>query len=120
MRILEELLNEIDSEEVSQQLRELCDKVFDEEEKYIEHSLDLPKGPNIFIALEVPGRTKDEVAFLSLDREIHENYVAVLWTKRKKLVDIALRKTKTWPINESKADKIFKEYIRLVKFMKGE
>jgi len=120
MGILEELMDEIDSEEVSQQLRELCDKVFDEESKHIEHLTDLPKGPNIFIALEVPGRTRDEVAFLSLDRELPENYIIVLWTKRKKLTDAALRKTKTWEINESKTDRIFKEYIRLVKFMKGE
>lgn len=120
MGILEELMDEIDSEEVSQQLRELCDKVSDEENKHIEHLVDLPKGPNIFLALEVPGRTRDEMAFLSLDRELPENYIAVLWTKRKKLTDAALRKTKTWEIDESKANRILREYIRLVKFMKGE
>lgn len=120
MGILEELMSEIDSGETSQQVRELCDKVFDEEKKHVEHLTDLPKGPNILLALEVPGRTRDEMAFLSLDRELPKNYIIVLWTKRKKNIDGSLRKTETWEINESKANRILREYIRLVKFMKGE
>jgi len=120
--ILETLLNEIESNDVDQQVREICDKIFDEEKEKgnIKHFNNLPSGPNIFLALEVPGRTKEEVAFLALEREMSQRYIIVLWTNaRKKGLD-NMKRSKATEIRENEAGKIVKEYVKIFKFMKGE
>jgi len=55
--ILQELLKEIKGDDNTEKIRKLCDKIAKEEEKNIKNFLMLPKGPNIFLSLEVPGRT---------------------------------------------------------------
>jgi len=119
MGILETLLSEIKSNDVDQQVREICDKIFDEEKRKIENFSDLPKGPNTFLALEVPGRTKYEVSFLTLEREMSSQYMIVLWTASRRSLD-KMRKSKTIMIKENESSRIIKEYVKVLKFMKGE
>ena len=84
MGILQKLLKEIKTDDKLEIVRELCDKIFDQEKDNIEHMTILPKGPNIFLTLEVPGRIKGEIAFLSLERESEDLYIAVLFVTSKK------------------------------------
>ncbi len=131
MGILDLLLEEIGTKDLTQQVRELCDQIFEEEKDKMEHIDYLVTGPNIFISLEVPGRHNKEVAFLTLEREYEEVYIASLWTWNKseialyemKLATIPLgppKKQKTWIINENKAKKILTEYAKIVKTLRGE
>ena len=127
MGILDQLLDEIGSTDLTQQVREICDQIFEQEKDKIEHIDYLIKGPNVFLCLEVPGRTNNEVSFLTLEREYEEMYVAVLWAWRKQQLENNTpeeidppRKRKTWVFNENKAKKILTEYAKIVKHFKGE
>ena len=127
MGILDQLLDEINSKDLTQQVREICDQIFEQEKDKIEHIDYLIKGPNVFLCLEVPGITAREVAFLTLEREYEETYVAVLWTWRKNQLEANTpeeidppKRKKSWVFNENKAKKILTEYAKLVKYFKGE
>ncbi len=127
MGILKTLLGEIESNDLTQQVRELCDKIFEEEKDRIKNIDYIITGPNVFLCLDVPGRNKNEVAFLSLEREYEETYLAVLWTWRKNQVDLYTpevidppKKRETWVFDENKAHKILTEYAKIVKHLKGE
>ena len=119
MGIIEELLENFESVKVDHQVKELCDKIFDEEKDKIKHLDILPKGPNIFLALEVPGRLSQEISFLCLEREAQATYIVTVWSKSQGLKPIL--RTKVWEIKEyNKPDKILIEYAKKIKLMRGE
>ncbi len=130
MGILDSLLEEIGTTDLTQQVHEICDKIFEEEKEKIEYIEYLVTGPNIFLCLEVPGRHTKEIAFLTLEREYEEIYIAALWTFRKTetyINDVVVmkpddppKKQKTWTINENQAKKILTEYAKIVKTLRGE
>lgn len=125
MEIIEQLLKEVKSSNLDDQVTELCDCIFEEEKNRIEYSQYIPKGPNIFLALEVPGTIQKEIAFICLEREFKEKYIITLWTGflPKLLSDESekLKKVRTWSIDEFKQPaKILKEYAKIMKYMKGE
>ena len=118
MGIIDTLLKEIDSSDLDEQIAELCNKILEEEPPLPDFA---PEGPNVFLTIEVPGKNKREFAFLCLEREGVESYVAVLWSILKKnAVSENLRKRRVWEIKEVKVPKIFKEYAKIIKFIKGE
>ena len=53
MSVIEELLNEIESNELDQQLREICNKIIEEEKESLEY--ECLEGPNVFLSLPCPG-----------------------------------------------------------------
>ena len=129
MTCLDEMLLEIKTSDLDTQVKELCDKIFDQEKENFTHFEYMLKGPNIFLCLEVPGRTKKEIAFLCLEREYVETYIITLWTifkpkigeiKDKEKDIVPYRKIRTWVIKENKANKILMEYAKTIKLMKGE
>jgi len=130
MTCLDEMLLEIKTSDLDTQVKELCDKIFDQEKENFTNFEYMLKGPNIFLCLEVPGRTKKEIAFLCLEREYVETYIIALWTifkpkigemKDKEGNDVVpYRKISTWIIKENKANKILMEYAKTIKLMKGE
>lgn len=125
MTILQELLAGIKSDDFSEQIKTVCDAIFKEEEKNIAHKDILPKGANIFLSLEVPGRIQNEIAFLTLEREGPFEFIAVLYTinkleyMKKKVEELSFKKTKVWEINEDKPEKILAAYARQYKFLRG-
>jgi hypothetical protein len=122
MTILTELLRDLKNKDDVEQIRTICDQIKDEESKNIKHSALMPKGPNIFLCLEVPGRTQKEYAFLTLEREPTQEYVARLWSvdiKRANETPPPLRVSWAEQIKEDKPKRVLMEYARLYKFYKG-
>ena len=127
MGILDQLLKEIGSDDLTQQVREIWAKIAEEEKDNMEHLDYILKGPNVFLCLEVPGRRVNEVAFLVLEREYEEIYVVVLWTWTKSQLETYSpaeipppKKQKTWVLNENKATKILTGYAKIIKTLRGE
>lgn len=123
MGILSNLLSEIKSTDKTQQIREICDRIEKEERGSHKHPERLPKGPNIFLALEVPGRRKREVAYLALERESEDLYISVLYTipvSKLRDVDTGLKRQKAWQIHDHRPEKILTEYAKINKFLRGE
>lgn len=123
MGILQEILSEIKADNNIDKIRELCDEIFEQEKHMIEHDLYLPKGPNIFLSLEVPGRNGSEIAFLCLERESEDVYLVVLFTINRSQLsneNVNMKKQRVWEINEHKPDRILTEYAKKYKYLRGE
>jgi len=126
MGILQNLLKEIvtPKADLTQQVIELCDLIKEEEQKNIKYPKLLPTGPNVFLSLEVPGRYKTEVGFITLEREDVEQYVSVYHTLEKHRINkefsISPRRRKVWEINENKAEKILTKFALIIKMLKNE
>lgn len=126
MTILGELLKEIKSDNNLEKIRILCDRIFEEEKENIKHIEVMPTGPNIFLTLEVPGRIKDEIAFLSLERESEDLYLSVLFIinrkefKKSKGNEISIKRQRVWQIHDSRPEQILTGYAKRYKFLRGE
>jgi len=119
--IIEEM--EKDGKDNLQKIRELCDQISKEEAENITHETHLPKGPNIILSLEVPGRNTKEIAYLTLEREGPALYLAVLYTiplLQIRMPDSSLKRQKVWTIEEERPEKILTEYAKKYKFLRGE
>ena len=129
MTLLRKVISKLETKDTTEQIRALCERIFNEEIEHgemenIEYG---PKGPNIFLCLEVPGHTTKHVGYLTLERESDEVYLAVFWSLLKKDIiagDVentpAARKTKVWEIKEFKTEKILTEYAKTFKLLNGE
>lgn len=131
MSILSDLLLEVEKEypnDSISQLRTLCEKIYLEEKSSFLHSDLEPKGPNIFLSLECPGRTKDEVAFICLEREIGNIFMFTLWTtlidstekfKKPKRVKTLSTLEVSGP-TEVEPKKVMISYLKAYKYVKGD
>jgi len=121
MPVLSELLTQIKSSELDEQVKRLCDTIFEEEKDKVEHIDDLPTGPNIFLCLEVPGRSQGEVAFVALERESKESYIVSVWVKGPpSSVDRPARRIRAIEVKEVKAEKVLLRFAETYKQMRGE
>lgn len=126
MGVLKTLLEEIGGDDNLEKVRKLCDQIAEEESKNIEHHQILPKGPNLFLVLEVPGRIKEEIAFLALERESEDVWLSVLFTTTKKAFTFreknppSIKRTRVWEINDHRPEAILTEYAKRYKFLRGE
>jgi len=121
--ILQKILSEIESEDDTEKMRQLCDEIHKEELPNVEHSTYLPSGPNTFLSLEVPGRNAKEIAFLALERESADLYLAVLYTlshAQLRNPDAGLKKQKVWEIEDNRPEKILTSYAKTYKYLRGE
>lgn len=126
MGILQELLKEIKSDDMTQQIREICDKIYEEESPNFLYPDQEPKGTNVFLALEVPGRYTKEIGYVTLERQSKELYVAIFHTldinridKDPEITPMA-RRHKVWEIDENKAEKILMKFAKICKMLRGE
>jgi len=130
MSILRDLISEIKTNDLTQQMREICDRIKDEEarENPSEYLKFAPRGPNIFLCLQVPGSTMQQIGFLTLERENEDLYLAVFWESLKRDLDLQKnpdecprpRKKKVHELNDHRPEKILTQYAQLYKFYKGE
>jgi len=126
MGILNKLLSEIKGDNNIDEIRQLCDMISEEEEENIIHTEIIPKGPNLFLTLEVPGRITNEIAFLSLERESEDVWLAVLFvTSRKEYIfreskTLSIKRQRVWSINDNRPEMILTEYAKRYKFLRGE
>jgi len=123
--ILKELLEELKTDSNVEKIRELCGEIFEQEKSNIENALLLPKGPNIFLSLEVPGRNQSEIAFLCLERESEDIYLLVLFVIRRSELNkssetVIMKKQRVWEINDHRPEKILTEYAKQYKYLRGE
>ncbi len=118
--LLDEIVSELKGKEIDQQVREICDKIWEEEKDGIENDKYLPIGPNIFLALSCPGRVKGEVGFLTLERELEGEYLAGFWAITPKKRDDTLKRYRTWIIKEVNCIRIVKAFASKLKYVRGE
>jgi hypothetical protein len=122
MTILKQILDEIKTDDKTEKLRQLCDKIQIEETGGKEDKI-APKGPNILLSLEVPGRTVKDIAFLTLERESNSKYLVILQTMLKSQLvneDASLKRRKFWEIEDNRPEKILTFYAEKLKYLKGE
>ena len=126
MGILNKILKEIVSDDNLAKVRQVCDQIADEENGNINHAQILPKGPNLFLVLEVPGRIKEEIAFLGLERESENLWLSVLFTTTKKEFEFrekispSMKRQRVWQISDHRPEMILTEYAKRYKFLRGE
>ena len=129
MGILQILLQEIKTPgaDLTQQVREICDQIMDQETPNMQYPTLAPAGSTVFLSLEAPGRYLSEVGFLTLEREDVESYIAVYHTleasrinKEKIEETVPPRRRKVWVINENKAEKILTQFAIKLKMLRGE
>jgi len=123
--ILNKLLKEIKGDDVLEKITILCEQIFDQEKENIKHISILPRGPNLFLVLEVPGRIKGEIAFLALERESADVYLAVLFiTSKKELQKTpegpSIKRQRVWEINDHRPEQILTGYAKHYKYLRGE
>jgi len=129
MGILQILLEEIKTPgaDLTQQIRELCDQIMEQEMPNMQYPTLAPKGSTVFLSLEAPGRYGWEIGFLTLEREDVESYIAVYHTLEKNRINeekiektVSPRRRKVWVINENKAEKILTQFAIKFKILRGE
>lgn len=127
MGILEDIIAELPSDELVEQLHMIATKILEEEKPKFEYMDYASEGPNILLTLEVPGRNKKEVGFLSLEREGPEVYLVVfltlpVLTMDTKKPDEALppKRQRVWEVKDHRAAKIMTEFAKKVKYLRGE
>jgi hypothetical protein len=116
------------TDDLSEQVRELCDLIRDEEAEEMKYIKFGPKGPNIFLCLQVPGRTAYDIGFLTLERETEDLYLVVFWTTPTRYIDLEAepfetgrpRKIKVHKVEDHRPSKILTHYAKWYKFYKGE
>ena len=129
MGIIQLLLKEIKMPgiDLTQQVREICDQIMDQETPNMKYLKLAPNGSTVLLSLEAPGRYAWEIGFLTLEREDIESYIVVYHTLEKNRINmkdiensIPPRRRKVWIINENKAEKILIQYGIKLKMLRGK
>jgi len=128
MTILSDLISRIKTPNLVEQMRIITETVLEEESSDMEYIDYRPQGPNLFLALQVPGRTPTQIGFLALERENEDSWLVSFWTTKesdiKKAIESetkpSLKKRKMHEITDHRPEKILTEYAKLMKFYHGE
>jgi hypothetical protein len=125
MGIIDELIKEIKTSDMTIQIQEICNKIWEEEKRNITHQNVVPDGANIFLAVQVPGRNKKDISFITLERDPLEEYVAVYYSIPVKEIRTdglprMPKRFKSHRLEGLSAKKIMGEFAKLVKFYRGE
>lgn len=119
MSILNSLLEEVKNKnlDLDTQLKIICDNISEEEKN--EEKTDVPEGPNIYLAIEVPGITSRDLCYVCLERESRGKFIVSLWSKQKGR-DTPIKRTIVWEVKEDTTEKILSFFADKVSFMRGE
>jgi hypothetical protein len=128
MSILGDLINSIKTPDLVDQMRILCDQIFEQESQGMNYIDQRPQGANIFLCLQVPGSTKDEVGFLALERDNEDLWLVSFWSINEtdlikfqnKESESRPRKKKIHEIKDHRPEKVLTQYAKLFKFYNGE
>jgi hypothetical protein len=135
--LIEKIKNDraISGKDLTTSLREICDKVYEEESaKFTKEEKDLytmklaPRGPNILLCLPVPGRTQNEIGFLTLERDFFTEpkissdpeFFIVFWVTNKSSEIKPLKKIKVIKVGEYNPLKIISFYAKTISYCRGE
>ena len=123
MTILEQMIAELKTDNKLEQIMDLCSKIQEEERKNIVHPEKLPVGPNIFLSIEIPGQTKRQIDYVTLEREDEDTWIIVLYSILRKhytISDQNPKRQKAFVINDHRPVKILTAFAKKVKYLKGE
>lgn len=118
MSLIDELMKKVEKYELDEQLKIICDELQPEFDKN-GHNPDSPRGPNIFLSVNVPGITNKDLCFICLEREERSKYIVSYWAKQRERL-VPCKRTKAIPVNNNKASEILMFFINHVSFMNGE
>lgn len=113
---LDTLMKDVSKSNFDEQMKKLCDKIMDEERpKFADPDWE-PRGPNMFLAIQVPDELNH--SFLCLEREMKEVYIISLMNKPKNKFT-NLKRRRVWEVNEDKPEKILKFFAETLQYVKG-
>jgi hypothetical protein len=118
MSILIDLLNELSSSDSDETLKKLCDKIYDQEVKDVNHPTFLPRGPNIFLSLECPDDFQ-RYNFVCLEREEKNKFIVSHWAILKRDTESSKR-VKTWDCRGLPNQKIIEMFLEKYNFLRGK
>jgi hypothetical protein len=101
---------------LEEKVKRICDAIMKEESpKFKSDEKSRPKGPNIFLAIELWKKEgTDRFEFLCLEREFKENFIVSL------ISCPPIRRLKVWEVNEDNEKKILQYFAEILKYVKGE
>jgi hypothetical protein len=124
MSTLTEILDKVKKLPLDEQMKQICDKIQEEEElNFKDLKSHKPVGSNIFLAINVPPLSENEINFLCLERDFPGVYIASLWSKvgsKDTKVYSTNKRIKVWECKENTTQKILEFYSRTLKFIKGD
>jgi hypothetical protein len=120
--ILDNLLNEIETSNIDEEVLALSSKIQQEEDSnmnkdMLEYQKYKPEDQNIFLILPIKSKNKSQIKCLSLERELPEKYIIGLWIKNLN-VNKPIKRVNVWEINQSKPKKIIREFAKVYKIYK--
>ena len=118
MSILTDLLNELSSSDPDETLKKLCDKIYDQEVKNVNHPKLLPNGPNIFLSLECPDDFQ-KYNFVCLEREEKNKFIVSHWSVLKRDIEISKR-VRAWDCRGLPNQKIIETFLEKYNFLRGK
>ncbi len=123
MTILDDIIQTIPASTATEKILGICRHIQIEEHPKTEHPNNLPKGPNIFLSLEVPGRRSHEISYISLEREEEFNYLAIyrtIFIKDYQTKDKHPKRVSVREIRYGDPKKVITEFAKIVKILRGE
>ena len=120
MSLLDQLLSELTTKEEVEQLRELCDKISNDE--MLEYKEVAPFGPRVFLCINVAGRNNKEIGFLTLEQESLESYILVYHVLNKTQLTkkaVVPKRVRVWEVHEFKPKKVIKQFLEVAKMLRG-
>lgn len=121
--LLDEAIELVKGKEIDQQVKEICDQIIEQETEpngLMPMNELMPIGPNIFLAINCPGRIKQEIAFLTLEREMLGQYIIAFWAKNINNKDDILKRYRVWSIMEISCKQIIKSFAEKLKYVRGD
>lgn len=128
MSILSDLISNMKTDDIVEQMRILTERIFEEESPSMEYIDYRPQGANMFLALQVPGEITYDVGYLCLERDNEDLWLVSFWTTPLRQIKQAieeekrvfLRKKKIQEIKDHRPEKILTKYAQIFKFYHGE
>lgn len=114
--ILDKLLEDVEEDNTDLQVKELCDKIQEEEDERQSSEISefRPDHQNIFLVLNIKPLINNQYNFLALEREMPGKYIIGLWAKNKDN-DKPVMRINAWDIQEVKPKKIILEFVKVLK-----
>ena len=127
MTILDDLLAQVKDSEFDEQVQQICNQISEEETPKAAHADILPKGPNIFLSVEVEPKVIGIPTFVCLEREYKESYIITMWMKREDqnteegTIEMPTRRVKIFPVNleNAKVRDILTKFAEVIQYTKG-
>jgi hypothetical protein len=111
MTLLTEFLDKVKTDDRVEILRQLCDKIVEEEKLKDQW---LPRGPNIFLSLAIYPDDIKYPEYVTLEREFKDSFVMKHLKGTTKMVVEAVK------IEKIKPEDILVEFVKFYKHLRGE